>query len=293
MTVAAGAEIRGIDIRLRRTPAGLVTGQVGATDPALLKRPFQVVLRPTSPDFDGWPFTPQFPGRDRTFRFPATPGSYLLLASAWDEGPVPTYTAQQVLDLKEMPPDPVHLVLERCPDVKGTVEVVGENAPPLEGLQVVFDPIDSLFSAQPARAQVGHDGAFTLAAVAPGRWRLSVPGQPYMKSPDEFEVPRSGVGPLKVVVSTKTGQLKASASSNRPVTFVLVRDSGQVLGAVTGKHEATFQRLAPGRYRLYAFEGNPVTRPDVLKALEGRARQVEIGESQTVQATTELIRAAR
>lgn len=209
--VGSGAEVRGIDLRMSRTPGGLLTGRVGAVDPALLKRPFQIVLRSASPDFNGWPFPPLFPGRDREFHFPVTPGSYLLVASAWEEGPVPVYTAELALDLKEMPPDPVQLVLVRCPDISGTVEVEGANAQPVEGLQVLLDPIESLFTAKRLSAQVNAN-AFTLPAVVPGRWRLSVPGQAYVKSltiggteasPDAFDVPQGGTGPMRFVLSTK------------------------------------------------------------------------------------------
>jgi hypothetical protein len=55
----------------------------------------------------------------------------------------------------------------------------------------------------------------------------------------------------------------------------------------------TFKGVAPGRYLLFAFEAGEGTifepQPDVLKALEGRAQRVEVGEGETVQATADLI----
>jgi hypothetical protein len=312
VAVTPGAEVQGIDFRMRRTLAWTLAGRLDATDPSVLNHRAQIALRPASPEFEGGPRETVPPLDNKgTLRIAITPGSYLLVAQTTDAGAC--YTAQQFLEITGRPPDPVHLVLAPCPDVSGTVEVEGENAPAVESLQVSLHPLDlSLGGSQP-QARVNKDGAFTLAGVAPGPWRLSVSDEAYVKSltiggteasPYGFDLGPGGAGPLKIVLSTRTGQVNAAAVSSSTgesgrVTFMLVPAELDTLGSgldrtMTGNGSGvTFKGVAPGRYLLFAFEAGEGTifepQPDVLKALEGRAQRVEVGEGETVQATADLI----
>ncbi len=311
--VMPGAEVQGIDFRMGRTLAWTLAGRLDATDPSALSHRARIALRPTSPEFDGGPAEPVPPLDEKgTFRIAARPGSYLLVARTTDAGRC--YNAQQFLEITRRPPDPVHLMLAPCPDVSGTLEVEGENAPAVESLQVSIHPLDYSLGGTETPAHVNKDGTFTLAAVAPGPWRLSVSGEAYVKSltiggteasPYGFEVGPGGAGSLKIVLSTRTGQVSAAVSSppgeSGQVTYILALAELDALGSgldrtLTGNgNGVTFRRVAPGRYLLFAFEaGDGSTlqlRPGVLKALESRAQRVEVAEGETVQATAEPIEA--
>ena len=160
---------------------------------------------------------------------------------------------------------------------------------------------------------MGKDGTFTLTGVTTGRWRLIVSGGPYVKaltigardaSPYGFDLAPGTAGPIRVLASTKTGQVQAAVSAaagGQAINFLLVPadperlDSGLVRTSSAGSGHTTLYGVVPGRYRLFAFDaphsGNLQELTEVLGALEAHAQLVEVGEGQTVQATAEPIEA--
>jgi hypothetical protein len=320
LSVTPGTETQGIDFQVRRVSGVTVRVRVDAPDPAVLQNGnVQAMLLPPSPDrFEtGSLETGSFgAGLDRRTGEvqirSVIPGSYLLIVSTIGNGPV--YQARLPLQIGATPPDPIHVTLAPGSEMSGTLEVEGDNPPALEGLSVVLSPLTNLPFGQPPQAHVGKDGTFTLTGLTPGRWRLNVFGGPYVKSltigekdasPLGFDLAPGTAGPIRILASTKTGQVHAAvaASGGEAISFLLMPadperfDSGLVrIGSTTGG-PVTMYGVVPGRYRLFAFDTAPrwdlQELPEVLGTLASHAQLVEVGEGQTVEATAEPIRAER
>ena len=307
VAVAAGANARGIDFVARRINAVTVRGRILNAGENV-----QVILLSDQPGARDWiQFSAGVDRSKGTFQISGVPpGSYLLVASTMGAGPV--YQARMPLQVGSTPPDPVNLALDPVPDLTGVVEVEGENPPPLENFRVSLTPIDVPLSWQQPDAAIDRDGRFTLPAVAPGRWQLSAAqGQGYVKSfqigekdasPYGFDLLPGETGPLKIVVSMKTAQVKVTVAGASADGFaLLVPADPERLHAtqVVGTHQAgcVFSNVAPGRYRVFAVATAQTAwdlqqRPDLVKPLEPRAQTVDLEEGQTAEVTVDLIPAA-
>jgi hypothetical protein len=315
LRVALGTETQGVDFQLRRVSAVTVRVRVEAPDPSvLLSRNVHVQLLPPSlGPFDGPAFGAAVERRTGELLIRSVvPGSYVLVAQTYGNGPL--YHAQLPLRIGTAPTDPIHVVLARAREISGTMQMESDNPPALDRLLVMLEPLGGFVFARPG-ANVNKDGTFTLADVTPGRWRLSlsVEGVPYIKSlsigdkdvsPYGFDLAPGTAGPIRILASTKTGQVQATTpaapAEGGAVGFLLVPadpdrfESGQVRAGGAGRGgQTTIRRVVPGRYRLFAFGGavnwGLLQQPEALKALEGRGSLVEVGEGETVQATAEPI----
>jgi hypothetical protein len=317
LKVTPGVETQGIDFQVSRTPAVTVRGRVDVPDPSVLSSGnVNIQLLPPSLDpAEGTMFGAGIDPHTGEFQFHAVnPGSYILVASTNGNGPI--YLAQVPLQIGVTPPDAVRIALAPAPEMSGTVEVEGDNPPPLESLWVALEPLGPAIVTQQRRAQVSKDGAFTLPGVTPGKWRLSVQGVTYVKalsvgerdvSPYGFDLAPGAAGPIRILASNKTGQVQVtvSAASARSgqVSLLLVPadlerlDSGLArVGAMGASGGQTIMAgIVPGRYRLFALDTTRgwelLQRPEALKALETRAQAVEVAEGETVQGAADLIAA--
>jgi len=317
LKVTPGVETQGVDFQVRRTSAVTVRVRVDVPDPSLLQTGnVQVQLFPPSLDpSEGATFGAGLDRRTGECQIRSvTPGSYVLVASTTGNGPL--YEAQLPLQIGATPPDPIRIVLAPAAEMSGTLEVEGDNPPAVEHLQVALEPLGNapFVYARPT-AQANKDGAFTLAGVTPGRWRLAVFGVPYVKSlsignrdvsPYGFDLAPGAAGPIHILASTKTGQVQvtvsAASAGSGSVNLLLVPadperlESGEMRVNAGGPGAPqTLYGVVPGRYRLFAFDGAAgwtlQQQPEVLKVLESRAQLVEVGEGETVQATAEPIEA--
>ncbi len=317
LKVAPGVETRGVDFQVRRVPGVTVRVRVDVADPALLQRVHVQLLPPSLDYYQGPAYGSGVDRHTGELQVgPVIPGSYVLVAQTSGDGPL--YHAQLPLEAGATPPDPIRLVLSPAAKMSGTLQVEGNNPPALDSLLVMIEPLGGFVFARPA-ARVDKEGAFTLADITPGRWRLSlsVSGVPYVKSlsigdrdvsPYGFDLAQGAAGPIRVVASTGTGQVEATVSGGSAgsgaVSFLLAPadperfESGHVrLGGAGSGGQATIYGVVPGRYRLFAFDGNVrwtlQQLEEVLKALEGRSELVEVGEGETVRATAERIKTSQ
>jgi len=315
LKVTPGTETQGVDFQVRRVSGVTVRVRVDVPDSSVLQNVRVQLLPPSLDPFQGATFGAVLDRRTGDFQIRGvTAGSYVLIANTFGNGPV--YQAQLPVQIGTAPPDPIRLVLTAASAMSGTVEVEGDNPPALERLRVTLEPLGNLFFAQQPQAQVDKDGSFTLTGVTSGRWRLSVGGGPYVKSlsignkdvsPYGFDLAPGAAGPIRILASTKTGQVQvtmsASAAGGGGVGLLLVPadperfESRLTRVGMIGGDRTTISGVVPGRYRLFAFEGaagwGVQQQPDVLKALEGHAPLVEVGEGETVQAAAEPIEAGK
>ena len=301
---AAGAELTGTDIHLaRQAPGGSISGVVtGAGDaaggamvmlqqgenPAHMRSNHSVGL-----DKDGHFHFANLP-----------PGAYRLLAWQWGEK---ASIYSQPLDLRLEGSDVTNLNLLLAPggELNGKLEMAG--GPAKEKLSVTLDPLPfASFGEPPPTAEADQNGAFRIADIAPGRYRLKVTPMPengYLKSvrlegvevPDgELDLSRGAPGSsLKIVVSRNGGQVsgKLLDKDGEPlgaetVMVLLVADPKQIdlerslKRAEDGTYR--FQAIRPGKYRLLALgPGLFASGPDFLESIEtlaAAADEIEIKE---------------
>ena len=312
--VTPGTETQGVDFQVHRVSGVTVRVRVDAPDPSVLQNGnVQVMLLPPSLDpFESGGLGASLDQRTGEFQIRSVrPGSYVVIVYTVGSGPF--YQARLPLQIGATAPDPVHVTLAPASEMSGTLEVEGDNPPAPEGLSVVLEPLSNLPFPRPPQARVSKDGAFTVTGLTPGRWRLVLAGGPYVKSlsigardasPYGFDLAPGAAGPIRILASTKTGQVQAAVSATsggEAINFLLVPadldriDSGLVRASPGGSGQATLAGVVPGRYRLFAFDAPPrwdlQELPEVLAALESHAQLVEVGEGQTVQATAEPITA--
>lgn len=299
-----GAELMDMDIHLVRQPrggsiSGVVTGAGDAAggamvmlqqgeNPAHMRSNHSVGL-----DKDGHFHFANLP-----------PGAYRLLAWQWGEK---ASIYSQPLDLRLEGSDVTNLNLLLAPggELNGKLEMAG--GPAKEKLSVTLDPLPfASFGEPPPTAEADQNGAFRIADIAPGRYRLKVTPMPengYLKSvrlegvevPDgELDLSRGAPGSsLKIVVSRNGGQVsgKLLDKDGEPlgaetVMVLLVADPKQIdlerslKRAEDGTYR--FQAIRPGKYRLLALgPGLFASGPDFLESIEtlaAAADEIEIKE---------------
>ena len=311
LSVTPGTETRAVDFQMRRVPDVTVRVHVDVANLSLPQKVHVQLLPPNLDYFQGPAYWADVDRHTGELRIDGViPGSYILVAQTSGNGPL-SY-AQLPVRVSVEPPDPIRVVLAQAATLSGTVQMEGDDRPGSHPLLIMLEPLGGFVFTRPA-AQANKDGTFTLADVTPGRWRLSLgpSGVPYVKSlsigdkdvsPYEFSLAPGAAGPIRILASTRTGRVAASAESER-TNFLLVPadperfESGQVRlgGTGSGGGQATIRHVVPGRYRLFAldktFDWSLQHLPGLVKALEDRAQLVEVVEGQTVQAKAELIEA--
>jgi hypothetical protein len=114
-----------------------------------------------------------------------------------------------------------------------------------------------------------------------------------------FDLAPGEAGPLKIVASTKTAQVKVTVAGAPAggVTILLVpADPERFAGLQMAQGVSVSYGIPPGRYRVFAVDipnaWELAQKPDVLKALESQAQTVELEEGETAEVTADLIPAS-
>lgn len=309
VTVAAGANVTGIDFHMHATSTVSIHGRLNADSDVLSLRP-RVELVSRDPLLSGMVrFAASVNAQTGAFVIPAVPpGAYNLVAVAQDKR---VYEASVPVDIGADPPQPMDLPLIPGGEFTGTIEIEGDPPrPPIENLRIRVTPLDAEFSGSWPEAKLERDGTFSLSGVVAGRWCLRVENvQGYVKSLSVsgqevhgcvFRAFPGAGGVMRAVISTKMASVEGTVSGMTPqqpnsTVLILVSEDPDAEGqprTVQAGADGHFSMtgIAPGRYRLYAasgMEGAALQQnPRVLKALEGRAARVELeaGARSTVQA---------
>jgi hypothetical protein len=320
--VAAGAQVRTVDMILRKARTAIVKGRV------------VVEL----PDARGIPSVRLFPRVEHnsraasTFRGPAakvnaagafeirglTPGSYKVVASIAKGGL--WYTGQTTVEVAGANIEDVVVTIGSGVSVTGRIRVDGETTQDLQNphieLQRGGPTVDSILLEGTYR--IAKDGTFRLEDLDPYRYGILIGGLPdgfYTKSirVGEADITYSGLdltsgapGEVDILVSPKAGLVSGVARSlntSQPppgATAVLIPKEKERLEISVFYQQTTtdqygrftFKNVVPGEYQVYAWEdveSSAWMDPGFMKPLEGKGESVTVGEGAQANVQVNLI----
>ncbi len=219
------------------------------------------------------------------------PGSYEVLARVADSSVGTGLGAfswgRALVDVRDRDVTNVAITVTPPANVKGVVKMT-DGAPMPPNLRISLTPMGgstrvALYTLLTTRAApVASDGSFTVQSVPPGRFRLNaVSGLPpdfYVAEirqnasavyDDGFDVDTRTPAPLEILISNGAGTVEGVVNDATTKPFAgavvaLVPDSRRFENRAlfaTGTSDASgrfvFHGIAPGEYRLYAWEMTP------------------------------------
>jgi hypothetical protein len=321
LTVEPGTEIHGIDLQLVRVRGVRVSGRIAppAGGPAPL---FQMVTLSAIGQRDA-------PGqghnvliRDPKGEFEFTgvmPGTYRLQVetAGFNEPNTNRMSARRTLEVGVTDVGGIEMTPGRPASLSGRV-VAPEDRKLTPGLIVMLGPRDAGDTQGGGMAQVGADGTFNLAQVAPGEYDVLL-GVTSGEGDDTYihairhgdtdalvEGLRVGEGPLaplEIVLKANGGAAECSVTNDKGepmpnASIMVVPDAPKqrqlaLFGECRTKADGTCKitGITPGEYHLYAFPaGTEIDRrePDALKPFEkyGEAMKFAEGERKPVNLKT-------
>ncbi|MBA3972648.1 MAG: hypothetical protein C0504_00360 [Candidatus Solibacter sp.] len=290
--VAAGADVRGIDIRMSAAAAGPGSGGP-AVDGIVTGLPEGVPTASVYLEFaePGQGARSIQSGTNSKFRFaiPFSPrGAYKLFARAYENGRL--LKSQTVEFSESAPPSGVELRLTAGFEVTGTLTGVGgKHAIRLQGSESLSGDADV-------------EGAFKLTGVFPGKYQLlveSLPENGYVKSVEvdgaafaSDAVTLARPARLKATVATDGGQISGSVlgadgdKQANNLAMVIISDAKGEFTSTDERHSArassdgtyTLRGVAPGKYKLLGLDLLRLGSGDseLLKKLSVLAEEVEV-----------------
>jgi protocatechuate 3,4-dioxygenase beta subunit len=316
---AAGQDIAGLEIRLARGgvggPAARPLNISGVVSGIPEGQHATIMLHSEeSGGFDSRSTTTQ----DGKFSINGlAPGLYRVFA--WGSGKIPLQSAITEVRLAGTDEANVQLVLGPPPELSGTVEFSGE--PPAEKRTVRLEAMGGYpWGLEMSGGEVDQKGAFRIAGVPPGKFRVQVeplPDNAYMKSvvldggavEDGVLDFSHGVkgNRLKISVSLNGGQVSGRVldKDGEPVTgpmimVFLATDVKQIQKeentsrAVDGKY--SFKAIRPGKYHIAAldvlqqaslFDGG--NEDEFMKSFFAAGEEIEIKEGARIEKDLKVI----
>jgi hypothetical protein len=276
--VSSGAQLRGFDIRLRREPHYSVRGKLPEAGHEGAERMLQIVPRG---GFEGH-FPSSMRQDDETFEFmDLPPGSYVVVGRVSEDGK--SSVVRQPVEVVNADVEGVTLNFVSPAAVSGVVRV--EGAPPhsLENVRVNLQPETPGFFGQNS-AKVKPDGSFLISDVMPDVYEVNVVGSrpgAYMKSirfgdaeaPDDRIDLTQGSGPVTILLGTDVGEVEGSVKKSNGDPAVRVRITLIAYGKHLGRGDLSrfgftdeqgkfhLRNVAPGEYKLFAWEDVPIDAP--------------------------------
>jgi protocatechuate 3,4-dioxygenase beta subunit len=322
VTIEPGAEIHGIDMQLVRVRGVRVRGRITAPSgrgPAPLFH--MVALVPIGQrDAPGPGHTVLVLDPKGEFEFTGVmPGTYRLQVDTggFDEPNQNRMSARRTLEVGVSDLDGIEMTPGRPASLSGRV-VAPEDRKLTPGLIVMLGPRDAGDTQGGGMAQVGVDGTFNMAQVAPGEYDVLL-GVTSGEGDDTYihairhgdtdalvEGLRVGEGPLaplEIVLRANGGAAECSVTNDKgePVptaSIMVVPDPPKqrqlaLFGECRTKADGTCKiaGITPGEYHVYAFPaGTEIDRrdPDAFKPFEkyGEAVKFAEGESKPVNLKT-------
>ena len=233
-----------------------------------------------------------------------SPGSYLLVAAQLFAGH--PLGGRVPLEVSATARGDVVLPLASASDVIGNVELEGAPRGSVPNLMVRLVSSEGLALGPEPWSKVAADGSFRLSGVTPGHWMISIDSLPeglWLKSESfagnevlagELNFPENARGQLRIVLGSNGAQIAGTVTaSNQPsrATVVLVPAAPELINAhqmykvtnTTDRGLFTFKGVAPGSYKLFAFqEIAPFDwfDPDQLKMVEEMGSPVTVSEGE-------------
>ncbi|MFB3829969.1 MAG: collagen binding domain-containing protein [Bryobacteraceae bacterium] len=301
--VAAGGQVRGLDMTLARKRTVRVRGRVVDNTGGSNRRRAMVFLRTRD---GGSNMRPSSVDGSGNFEIAGVmPGSYTLVAAISERGEG-GLTARMPLEVGGGGVDNVVLNLNPPITVAGRVRLEGQQSASVTRVQVSLRTADPFSFGGPPSARVQADGSFRLANVSPDEYYVVLSGLPdgyYVKAIAAAgqDVLLTGIDfsrgalPIDVFLSPNAGQaagvvLNQKQEPEPEATVVLVPAEKERMGLAqfyrTAKSDASgrfaLKNLDPGRYNAYAWreiEPGAWLDPDFMKPLELSGEPVTIRES--------------
>ena len=215
--------------------------------------------------------------------------------------------------------DGLVLTINSGVSITGQISVEGGTLP-VSGVRVQFRPVVGgaplMFGTLPSSQTVAADGSFKVDNVQPGLYRIVPPVLPdfYIKQVrfDRLDALNQNVevvqrGPdsptVDVVLSTNVGQIEGTVSDTRLQPFagaqvVLIperfRDRVDLYKTAASDQTGRFtlRGIAPGEYKLYAWEtleNNAYFDPDLQRRAASSGKSVEVSESAKLSLSLQVI----
>lgn len=324
-------DLQGVDIRLRKMPAFRITGKIVGTAACHPIEQCQVLLAPADAPLDmrlGVRGAVAHVAKDGSIDFGDNrfqPGEYFIKVTSGVPGRQ-LVLASQRLAIVDRDIDVV-LNLQSLVELRGKVLIEGApqtdfsklpgTPPPSVTMQIFLYPSGSPRQSD-LRSKITNDGSFTISDIAPGTYEVRVcciAGDAWVKSIQlGSEVARDNT--IEIPAGANPGQLQItlSRSAARIAGIVETDQGGPAGGGVVtlfgyppgpGKSTITtgidsngrfnLARLAPGTYRLYAWDDIETAQqydPGILKAWERYSVLITVRENASEEVRLRQIPAA-
>ncbi|HWC98418.1 MAG TPA: carboxypeptidase-like regulatory domain-containing protein [Candidatus Sulfopaludibacter sp.] len=296
VAVTAGAEVHGIDIRLRKVQVFRVRGKVVNPAGGQTVAPVMLSRKDGTGNVRGMG---QARTQDGRFEIRGvTPGSYI--ASARMGGANQQLLAAVPLEVGNNHVEGLVLTLSAGVDITGSVRLAEKDAQvAFTNLNVFVRPV-GFFMGGSGRGKVGDDLKFVVHNVAGMRFTANASGLPdncFVQSIKYGgqDVTEAGVdlvagAPLEIVISATAGSITGAVTDKdgKPVVSAIVAfmpkdgTDRKTINSTDENGTFTIKGLKPGDYRLYAWEDiedGAYNDPEFLKKWSSRATDVTIDPS--------------
>lgn len=305
--VAAGQEVSGRDIQMRKTQVYRLRGEVVNAVTAQLERNIQLLLVPREPSEAMLGFT-RGSARvkpDGTFEIRGVlPGSYHLAALGRKERG-PEIVGRLPVEVGKSDVEGLIVSVGEGVDVTGSVRLETGQKISLPGVTVYLQAAEEMPSGSTS-ARVKEDGTFWIEGVSRDKYYLSLyplPEGTYLKSVrvGGQEVLNKGLDlttavpgqVLEITLSPRAGMVEGMARAGEDlaagslVTLVPepIRPEQPYLYKSTNADQNgrfQIQGVAPGDYTLYAWEEmevSPLQDPELVKRFKSKGVKVTVRES--------------
>jgi Carboxypeptidase regulatory-like domain len=307
--VTPGGQLIGIDFRLHKVPAHHIRGKVldSQTGQAARNLGLRIQAR------DGTQFSPNLfftqVQQNGTFDIGSVPSGLYTAIVQRQEGQTQT-SAREIVNVGDQDVDGVILSLKPGLEITGTMTTDGPPPSTPQNQQQPSAPMKPRVFLQPVDLNGGMflgtadaDGTFVLHAVAPDVYTvMAMSDQPgtYLKSirlgdqdvpTGQIDLTQMSSAALKIVFGTDGGSIQGTVQdrNGKPAPGLIVslsppeeyagrRDLFKVT-STDPKGNFRFQGLAPGEYKVFAWEDadtNMVQVPEFRKPFESKAASITI-----------------
>ena len=315
--VVAGREMPGLDVRLRKTQVFRIKGKLTGVPVDGVTR-LRVTVVPRENLIGGMMMGGSGNvAKDGSFEIDGvSPGAYILMAM----NTMGSFraVARQPIDIANRSVDGVALGVQPPAEVRGMVRIEGQpktdddpktgkspTAPSLTAVQIQLLATEGpSFNMQPAKIQT--DGSFTIADVAPGRYRVNIYSTPegtYLKSAQAGDQDAlagfdagAGSSGLVITLSAAAGEVDGTVQTDQQQPaqgsiVTLIPDPPPAPGTMMHRYKQAstdqngsyaMKGVAPGKYRIYSWEdldSGEQFDPDFLKMFENLGTKISVEEN--------------
>ncbi|HET8547128.1 MAG TPA: carboxypeptidase-like regulatory domain-containing protein [Bryobacteraceae bacterium] len=316
--VAAGAEMRNVDLRLKKARTYRISGKV--SDAGKPGQNAMVMLMPAAQEGVGLMGMGRnaSPVRNPEGAFEigaVVPGTYMLVAQRMG-GPGERSIARQEITVGNSNVENVVLTMTNGFEVAGTLRIEGKTKVSTENLRVFLEPQASMFfPGGSGPGSVKADGTFRLENITAEKYRVNVFPQTdfYVKTvrlgnqemrDGVVDFTNGAAGPIEVVLSTDGAAVEGAVhdSKGRPTGGVIValipdapnRDKYHLYrqSATDNTGAFSFRNVPPGSYKVFAWEqieDAGWTDPALLARYENEGKSLALREAGQERVTMRFI----